>query len=336
MKIKVRKVMLIALVSLLLLSGGAVAAKENLRLAHLITEALPFAQEEAPVSLPIMSTELETSTPFVWATPEETIAPISIGTPASDTVYLSQSILAETLADAVQVARAGDIIWIGEGTIATRAGRTAVVVDKALTFVGDGMESTILDGGLLILSSTVTIRDLTVSDIEVRGGKSKFTASNIKAGAIHADNTGAIEITNSQIASLDIRLDGPRSVIVSDNAIGIPWQGRSRSSAMSGGRVEIKRNRVYSQLDIVGDGYVIQDNVFEEEAFFLVKAGSRHVIENNDFLRGLGQVRDDGIGTMWQGNYWANWDVSKPIPIAGDAKAVARTPALKAYDLGSQ
>lgn len=199
----------------------------------------------------------------------------------------------KSLADAVQVALPGDIIRLKAGT---HKSESIVRIDKPLTIVGDGVDVTIFEGTISLDSAKIVVKNLSVVIISVGGTTN--TVENCRIG--QAPYPGK----ESFIIGLVVRF--VNNTIVGTLKVQEPIQSSSYTHERS----------------------VIASNLFSKDVYFEMGA-KNYLIENNDFLGGIGQVSGGGDNNNWNRNYWAGWDATKPVPIRGNGKAVDRSPSPK-------
>ncbi len=234
----------------------------------------------------------------------------------------------KTLAEAVQIAKDGEVIRIATGTY----GIGSVRILRPLTIVGDGIDATVLGGSLVVQSPGVTVRHLNVAELMVEEG-GELAASNIRVKvlkAVRVSNSpkqGSVKIVDSELSSPTFEM---HNFTVENSLIASPLQGvqgQARFLVLGGGGT-ITRNTIVGPL-IIGVGispYTIASNVFTERASLFI-TGDKATVSNNDFLGGRDQARSTQDGT-WRGNYWVGWDATKPVPILGN-RAVDRSPSPK-------
>lgn len=255
-----------------------------------------------------------------------------------------------TLMDAVQVAKDGDVIRLRGGKISVGSGD---IENRNLTIVGDGSDVTTLDKELGIISSNVTLEYLsgtsttfTNSNISVASvvfdsitlkNTLNFQADNIESnqfsyqyvGSIPRTGPGSITLKNSTIGNMSVGVENSVTNIIIDHCtLGRTPKIYSGNLSITGALINITHNDIFSVFQISGLGHGLSYNTFENTSGLTINGTSGNVSDNN-ILCDRKSITDNDESTVWQSNYWAGWNSTKPVPISGTAKSVDRSPSLQ-------
>jgi parallel beta-helix repeat protein len=213
----------------------------------------------------------------------------------------------KTIQEAINNASSGDIIFVRNGMYAEN-----IVINKSITLIGEGRESTIIDG-----KATGNVISIKASNVTISG----FTIKNsdpFKGCGILIERSGNIIIGNNNIinnyAGIQITLSGGNQIyenMISANYVGIELSYSSDNV--------IYRNAITDNFDGIdfyySIGSIICENILSNNdwrSIYISFSSDNNVFYRNNFGNNLYNVYAEQQTTnIWnyscEGNYWDDY-----------------------------
>ena len=209
---------------------------------------------------------------------------------------------------AINAANEGDTVFVRNGTYYEH-----VVVDKTLSLIGEGSNTTIIDGNMTgnvvwITQDHVNIRGFTIQ----RSGRASFNSG------ISISSTKHCDISANRIVDNEFGVYGsPRNTnivnnTIGDNHVGVAIDPGATGNVISGNH--LVANTVSVHLYYADSNHIFQNNMMNNWRSVTLWYSMNNRLYHNNFLNNTEKIRvfpyanflDNGC----EGNYWSEYNVT--------------------------
>ena len=242
---------------------------------------------------------------------------LGIGAASADTLNVGQGQTYPTIQSAIDSAKTGDVISVGEGTFS----ENLVIKKNGISITGKNGEKTIIDGRKI------------GSGIKIDG------SNNVRISGLTVQNSGGSGQDDAGISLYRANNNVVINTILINNAVGISIYSGSNNNTVSGN--EISSNGNYGIFIFSSnDNNIYNNNIQGNKKFGLYADSARtnHIYSNN-FIDN--QAYDNSGLNSWDGNksgnYWSTYKKgSGPNLIPGGAKAQDNYPLSGAVTIKTE